>query len=167
MPLCIVFIDLKKAFDSVGRDALWRILPPRLLSGIKAFHTDMRAMVTVDGEASDFFQVLHGVRQGCVLAHTLFALFLAAVIGEMSDDTLYGIYIRPRSDGGLLYLARLKFQRHLLLKCIRELLYADDSALVAHTLNGIQRRLQKFTKAARAYGMTINVKKMEVLSLLE
>ncbi|KAI8498919.1 hypothetical protein Bbelb_233720 [Branchiostoma belcheri] len=67
------------------------------------------------------------------------------------------------SDGGLFNLARLKSQRHVLVKCIRELLYADDSALVAHTLDSIQRLLEKFAEAARAYGMTINIKKTEVL----
>ncbi|KAI8481584.1 hypothetical protein Bbelb_406840 [Branchiostoma belcheri] len=60
-------------------------------------------------------------------------------------------------------LARLKSRRHVLVKCIRELLYADDSALVAHTLDRIQRLLEKFAEAARAYGMTINIKKTEVL----
>jgi len=106
MALYIVFIDFTKAFDSLGRDALWRIMmkygcPPRLLAVIKAFHTDMRATVTVNGETSDFFQVLHGVKQGCILAPTLFALFLAAVIEEMADNSLDRIYIRTRSDGGL------------------------------------------------------------------
>jgi len=113
----------------------------------------MRATVT------DFFQVLHGVKQGCILAPTLFALFLAAVIEEMADNSLDGIYIRTRSDGGLFNLSRLKSQRHVLVKCIRELLYADDSALVSHTLDGIQRLLEKFAEAASNYGMTINIKK--------
>jgi len=164
MALYIVFIDFTKAFDSLGRDALWRIMmkygcPPRLLAVIKAFHTDMRATVTVNGETSDFFQVLHGVKQGCILAPTLFALFLAAVIEEMADNSLDGIYIRTRSDGGLFNLSRLKSQRHVLVKCIRELLYADDSALVSHTLDGIQRLLEKFAEAASNYGMTINILK--------
>nr|XP_027214220.1 uncharacterized protein LOC113807214 [Penaeus vannamei] len=96
MALCIVFIDFTKAFDSLGRDALWRIMmkygcPPRLLAVIKAFHTDMRATVNVNGETSDFVQVLHGVKQKCILAPTLFALFLAAVIEEMADNSLGGI----------------------------------------------------------------------------
>nr|XP_027226759.1 uncharacterized protein LOC113818771 [Penaeus vannamei] len=142
-----------KAFDFLGRDALWRIMmkygcPPRLLAVIKAFHTDMRATVTVNGETSDFFQVLHGVKQGCILAPTL---FLAAVIEEMADNSLDGIYIRTRSDGGLFNISRLKSQRHVLVKCIRELLYADDSALVSHTLDGIQRLLEKFAEAVSNY----------------
>lgn len=68
--------------------------------------------------------VLCSVKQGCKQAPTLVTLFLAAVIEEMSDDTLDGIYIRTRLDGGLFNLSQLK--RHVLVKYIRDLLYAND-----------------------------------------
>ena len=38
----------------------------------------MQAQVMIDGEMTDVFHVAHGVNQGCVLAPTLFTLFLAA-----------------------------------------------------------------------------------------
>ena len=38
----------------------------------------MQAQVMIDGEMTDVFHVAHGVKQGCVLAPTLFTLFLAA-----------------------------------------------------------------------------------------
>ena len=49
-PLYIAFIDLTKAFDLVSREGLFCILekigcPPKLLSIIKSFHTDMKGTV--------------------------------------------------------------------------------------------------------------------------
>ena len=49
----------------------------------------------VDGETLwklDLFSVGHGVKQGCVLAPTLFTIFLAAVLQNMPEglgDPLY------------------------------------------------------------------------------
>lgn len=132
-------------------------IPARLLAVSKAFHTDMRSTVTINGETSDLFQVLHGVKQGYTPTPTLFALFLAAV------RQLIGRKIHSNSVGqGLFNLSRLKSQCHVLVKRIREL-DADDSVLVSHTLDGIQRLLENFAKAASNHGMTINIKKTEVL----
>ena len=46
----ILFVDLKKAYDSVPRDALWKVMgktvvPPTMLEVVKSFHDDMRADV--------------------------------------------------------------------------------------------------------------------------
>ena len=67
--LSILFIDLKKAYDSVPRAALWQVLkkfgiPLALLSVVCSFHEGMRAFVCVRGEFSDSFEVRNGVRQG-------------------------------------------------------------------------------------------------------
>ena len=74
--LFVLFVDLKKAFDSVPREALWQVLekfgvPPVLLAVIKSFHVDMRAAVRVKGSCSDSFAVRNGVRQGCTIAPVL------------------------------------------------------------------------------------------------
>ena len=85
--LFVLFVDLKKAFDSVPRDALWQVLerfgvPPVLLAMIRSFHVDMRAAVTVKGRYSDSFAVKNGVRQGCTIAPVLFNLYLCAVVDD-------------------------------------------------------------------------------------
>ena len=46
MPLFAVFIDLAKAFDSVNRLAMWKVLhrigaPEKLVSIIRSFHDNM------------------------------------------------------------------------------------------------------------------------------
>jgi len=49
------------------------------------------------------------------------------------------------------------------MQCIRELLYADDSALVAHSLEDIQEIMDGFAKSSAEFGLTINAQKTEVL----
>ena len=79
-PLYVTFIDLTKAFDLVSRDGLFKIMakigcPSTLLSIVKSFHDDMKGTVLYDGATSDPFNILSGVKQGCVLAPTLFGIF--------------------------------------------------------------------------------------------
>ena len=76
-PLYIVFVDLAKAFDSVDRTTVWKILeiygcPEKLVNIIRQFHCEMKVQVSVGGEPSDAFEAKHGMKQGCVLAPTRF-----------------------------------------------------------------------------------------------
>jgi hypothetical protein len=53
-PLYIAFIDLTKAFDTVGRPALYKVLerngcPPVLLQLINTCHEDKKAIISLDG----------------------------------------------------------------------------------------------------------------------
>ena len=52
----------------------------------------------IDGEMTDAFHVAHGVKQGCILAPTMFTLFLAAVLEVSNYDTNKGVYITTRSE---------------------------------------------------------------------
>ena len=80
MPFYITFIDLTKAFDLVSRRGLLEILKrigcsPRLLNIIASFHEDTHNIVSFKGTTSEVFPVSSGVKQGCVLAPTLFGVF--------------------------------------------------------------------------------------------
>ena len=46
---------------------------------------------------------------------------------------------------------------------MRELLFADDSALVAHSAEEIQKIVDAFSDASKKFGLKINIKKTEVL----
>ena len=57
-----LFVDLRKAHNSVPRHASWRVLkkfgvPPVLLSVIYSFHVDLTTAVCVKGQSSDSFKV--------------------------------------------------------------------------------------------------------------
>ncbi|XP_069975557.1 uncharacterized protein [Penaeus vannamei] len=168
MPLYAVFIDFTKVFDNVDRDALWHVLakcgcPPKLLTIVKAFHIGMKATVSISGNNSDTFEVLHSVKQGCVLAPVLFAMYLAAMLENMPSNLNKGIFICTHTDSGLFNLSRLRSHRKILMQCICELLYADDSALVAHSIEDIQEITDAFAKSSAEFGLTINTQKTEVL----
>ena len=67
MPLYVAFIDLTKAFDLVSCEDLFKILlkvgcPPRLLSLIESFHTNMQGIVQYDGNTSEPFDIHSGVK---------------------------------------------------------------------------------------------------------
>ena len=80
-PLYVAFIDLTKAFDLVSRDGIFKILAkigsvPTLISIMNSFHDDMKGTVLYNGATYDPFNILSGVKQGCVLAPTLFEIIL-------------------------------------------------------------------------------------------
>ena len=75
--LYVLFVDLRKAYDSVPRQALWKVLekygvPEKMLNVVKSFHEGMHAEVRVGLTVTDRFEVQNGLRQGCTLAPTLF-----------------------------------------------------------------------------------------------
>ncbi|XP_050707960.1 uncharacterized protein LOC126993145 [Eriocheir sinensis] len=167
-PLFIAFIDLTKAFDLVSRDGLFKILPkigcpPRLLSIIRSFHDDMKGTVVFDGSTSDAFIIRSGVKQGCVLAPTLFGIFFAVMLKHAFGPTTEGIYLRTRSDGKLFNLSRLRAKSKVQRKCVRDFLFADDAAVTAHSAEGLQQLMIRFNEACDDFGLTISLKKTQVM----
>ena len=168
MALYAAFIDLTKAFDTVSREGLWRILgklgcPPRFLSILQQLHIGQKGQVKHNGEFSDSFPIENGVKQGCVLAPTLFAVFFSMMLREAKEDLHEGVYIRFRTDGSVFNLRRLLSRTKTLEQLILDLLFADDCALLAHTEEALQTVVNRFAKADKAFGLTISLKKTEVL----
>ena len=167
-PLYIVFVDLTKAFDTVGRTGLWQLLrkygcPEKFTTMVESLHTGMMANVSAGGDTSESFAVTNGVKQGCVLAPTLFSIFLSAMLEEAFRDMKDGVYIQSRQGADLFNVAHFKAKTKSTLILIRELLFADDSALLAHSAEEIQRIINAFSDASKKFGLKINIKKTEVL----
>ena len=131
-----MFVDFTKAFDTIGRTGLWQLLrkygcPEKFTTMIESLHTGMMVNVRNGGEVSDTFAITNGVKQGCVLVPMLFSIFLSAMLEEAFRDLGDGIYIQSRQNADLFTVAhfRAKTKTNIL---VRELLFADDSALIAH-----------------------------------
>jgi hypothetical protein len=167
-PLYMVFVDLTKAFDYVSRSGLFIILqrlgcPPKLLSIVREFHCNMKSTVQFDGSRSNEFPIECGVKQGCVLAPTLFGIFFSALL-RRAFPADSGVLLHSRSTGKLFNLARLRAKSKIRRVLIRELLYADDAAFVAHTEAELQALCSAFAAACKEFGMTISLKKTVVMA---
>nr|VZI21292.1 unnamed protein product [Spirometra erinaceieuropaei] len=100
------FVDLTKAFDTVNREGLWKIMQKfgcteRFIQMGRQLHDGMMARVTDNGAVSEAFSVTNGVKKGCVLAPTRFSLMFYALLMGTYRDECPGIRIataRPPSE---------------------------------------------------------------------
>ena len=166
--LYTTFVDLTKAFDTVSRDGLWRIMekfgcPRKFIAIIRQFHDGMTARVLDDGEPSEPFPVSNGVKQGCVLAPTLFSMVFSAMLSDAFRDCESGINIRYRSDGKLFNLRKLQAVTKIKETIVRDLLFADDCALNAGDEQEMQQYMDKLSSACDNFSLTISTKKTEVM----
>ena len=116
-----------------------------------------------NGSSSEPFEIRSGVKQGCVLAPTLFGIFFGMLLKHAFDTTTEGIYLRTRSDGRLFNLARLRARTKVCKVLIRNILFADDAAVATHTQEELQSLMDCFSQACKDFGLTISLKKTNVL----
>ena len=116
-----------------------------------------------NGSLSGSFPISNGIEQGYILAPTLFPIFFSIMLREAKDDLPDGIYIRFRTDGSLFNLQRLLARTKTIEELITELPFADDYALLAHTEETLQHIVNRFSDAAKNFGLTISLKGTEVL----
>ena len=78
---------------------------------IESLHTGMMVNVRNGGEVSDIFAITNGVKQGCLLAPTLFSIFLSAMLEEAFRDMWDGIYIKSRQNADLFTYAHFRTKK--------------------------------------------------------
>ena len=166
-PLYLAFIDLTKVFDLVSRKGLFQLLekigcPPKLRSLVASFHEDMKGTVMHDGSCCDPFLIKSVVKQGCVVAPTLFGIFFSLLLLHAFKLSSDGVYLHTRSDGKLFSIALLRAKIKVTEILILELLYSDDASLALHTEDDLQRLIDCFSQAYKDFGLTISIKKTNV-----
>ena len=116
-----------------------------------------------NGNLSEPFDMHSRVKQGCVLTPTLFGIFFALLLRHAFGTSQEGIYLQTRSDGGLFNLARLKARTKVCEALIRDMLFADDAAVMTHTQRELQLFMDCFSQACKDFGLIISLKKTNVL----
>ena len=86
------FIDVKKAYDTVWRNGLWKRLWDEGVRGkiwrvIKGMYGIVQSAVLVGEEQTEMFDLLTGVRQGCVMSPILFSFFINGLAREIKEKT--------------------------------------------------------------------------------
>ena len=136
--LFFAFVDLEKAFDRVPREVVWWAMRSLgvdewLVSVVQAMYVDARSKVRVQGVFSEEFPVRVGVHQGSVLSPLLFIMVMEAVSRGFSKGSPW------------------------------ELLYADDLAVIAESMEELEGRLGAWKDKLERKGLRVNMNKTKVM----
>ncbi|KAJ1340956.1 hypothetical protein BSLG_004429 [Batrachochytrium salamandrivorans] len=145
----VLFIDIRKAFDTVPVGALlWKLqnmgFPRRTLAFLKALYTSSSARARAGSLLSDPFPVQRGVRQGCPLYGLLFNLFINNILDGVAPITVPGL---PRDTNP-----------------IRGLMYADDVAVFADSEQSLLAASTAIEQWANRWEMQFGVAKCGIIS---
>jgi hypothetical protein len=146
--LYVNFIDYEKAFDSVHRETLWKILrsygvPTKIINVIKQFYINFRCTI---GTSELNFAVKSGVRQGCVMSGMLFIIVIDWVMTKATADGRRGIRWTPFTQ-------------------LDDLDYADDISLLSHNADHIQQKTDRLAEYGEQVGLRINIKKTKLMKI--
>ncbi|VDL98895.1 unnamed protein product [Schistocephalus solidus] len=164
--LYITFLALTKG--TLNCDRLRKIMqkfgcPERFTHMVHQLHDGMTAHVTDNGAVSEAFAVTNGMKQGYVLAPTLFSLVFSVMQMEAYRDEQPGIRIAYRTDGHLLNSRRMQATTRVSTGTVHDLLFADDCALNTVTEEDMQRSTDLFAAGCVDFGLTISTAKTVVM----
>jgi hypothetical protein len=136
-PVYAAFVDLKKAFPSVGRDALFSRMvelgiPAPLVLAIRSFYLANVARLRVDNTITRDFFVAMGVLEGSVLSPCLFGI-LFSVIWDLFDTTPF-----PSTNARIYSCDSVWF-----------IAYADDLVVLTLSASKLQEVLNKMAVELR------------------
>ncbi|KAG0712108.1 ATPase family AAA domain-containing protein 3-B [Chionoecetes opilio] len=141
------YVDLKKAFDSVHRESLWDLLrlrgiPARTIGLITGLYSGTESAVKCGAGVSSFFPVNTGVRQGCVLAPSLFNACMDWVLDKVVDQSDCGASVGNTK--------------------ITDLVFADDAVIFAESLEVLVMALEALHEEAKPLGLEVSWLKTKV-----
>ena len=146
-----IFLDFKKAFDSVEWSYLLETLQlfnfgHDIQNWIKIFYNNVTSCVLNNGHASTFFSLQRGVRQGCPLSGVLFVLGIELLSRAIKNNpTIKGIQVNKHE---------LKISQ-----------YADDTTVFVRDLDSAASLLKMLNEFRELSGLEINTAKTEAMWL--
>ena len=152
--IIINFIDFQKAFNSVQRTVVWSILahygiPEKIIGIIKGMYKESRCTVRVEGRIGEWFQIVTGVRQGCILSPMLFLLTIDWVMRRSTEKGIWGL-------PGLEWKGNER---------LADLDFADDIALLEDSWEGMNELTGRVEKEAGLVGLRINTAKTKIMKV--
>lgn len=155
----ITFIDFSKAFDTVHRGKMVKILqaygiPDRIVKAIEATYSETKAKVLSPDGNTEEFHITAGVLQGDTLAPYLFVIMIdyALRMATMEREEELGFTINKRKS------------KRVGPEIVTDLDFADDIALTSNDANQAQELLSHVEHSSAKLGLRINAKKTKVMA---
>ncbi|VDO65667.1 unnamed protein product [Schistosoma margrebowiei] len=147
--LYVNFIDYEKAFDSVDRRTLWKLLrhygvPEKIVNIIRNSYDGLQCKVVHGGQLADAFQVRAGVRQGCLLSPFLLLLVIDWIVKTSKSDGRHDIQWTAQNQ-------------------LDDSDFAVDLALLSHTHEQMQTKTVSVAGVSASVGLSIHKGKTKVL----
>ncbi|NRB81826.1 MAG: endonuclease/exonuclease/phosphatase family protein [Saccharospirillaceae bacterium] len=141
-----VYVDFKKAFDSVCREALFYKLAMSNIRGkfynvLRHMYSHSTGQIKLSNHVSNTFSVSNGTEQGHPLSPDLFKLYLHDLSPLLEFDDC----------------------PELLDKIISHLLWADDLIILALNEETLQNQLTALNNFCTKWGLSINVSKTKLM----
>ncbi|KAK6735469.1 hypothetical protein RB195_018590 [Necator americanus] len=142
MPLCLTFIDLKKAFDSVETEAVVEALdnqgvPTQYMKVLRELYSNFTTGI-LPFYKNIIIDVKRGVRQGDTISPKIFTATLENAMRKLERDNM-GVKV----DGRQLHHLR----------------YADDIVLMSPSISQAERMLTEFDETCGCIGLQLNLQK--------
>ena len=146
----VAFVDLKKAFDTVNRNALWAVLRKagvngKLYRALKGIYASVSACVCDKCSYTKCFECPRGVKQGCLLSPLMFSFFVKELAVEVSRNGKHGMQMIPGAIEIFL------------------LLFADDVILMSSTPAGLQNHLNHLKNETDRLYLSDNLDKTHIM----
>ena len=162
MDLYTTFLDLTKAFDTISREGLWKIMAKfgcsdRFITMVGQLHNGgVTAHLQDDRETSDAFPVTNGVKQGCIIVQTLFNIMFSAMLTDAFCGSEEEIFIMYRAVGKLFKQCTLLAATKMKETAIKDFLFTDDCALNATSEQAMQASTDRLSGVCDNFGLTIS-----------
>ena len=93
-PKYMLLLDQEKAFDRVSREYMHEVIkefnfPPLIVKAIMAMYANTTANISINGNMSKTIKLKAGVRQGCPLSPTIFALCIEPLGNLIRENKSY------------------------------------------------------------------------------
>ena len=120
-------------------------LPDHLTCLLRSLYADQEATVRTGHGATDWFQIVKGVCQGCILSPCLFNFYSEYIVRNAGlEETQAGIKIARRN--------------------INNLRYTDDTTLMAESEEELKSLLMKVKEESEKVGLKLNIQKTKIMA---
>ena len=147
-----IFVDFRRAFDSIPNNKLWDSLQrkglnenSKLFRIFQSTYSQLKSCVKINNSLTKVFECSIGTREGCVRSPIVFSRFINDLVAYLKSETDDGIFVSNDIENLL------------------ALMFADDVSCFSDTVIRLQRQIDLIEKVCKSVGMKLNLSKTKIM----